>query len=183
MILGVDPGLHSTGLAVCSLNEILELAIVSVPGDLTEDDAVIAMVRALQLKLPWWGGIEHVVVEGQQIYLGKTHNPDSILRLSQVAGACVSWATQGQPGCTIAIPRPKKWKGDIPKGVSAGRSLDHYGILCKVSKDGEDIDVDPCHLSGIKGARDIPAKELNHVFDALGLALWGLTKGKKAFKC
>jgi len=104
-VLGIDPDLHNTAVAVADECDIIHVRTVSVDREVKSRDAVVKMVQALWCHLPLilqeFGPVSVICVEGQIIYDTKgrskgTQNPKSILMLGQVAGAALglaqSWA-------------------------------------------------------------------------------------------
>lgn len=178
--IGIDPGLHFTGIAVVDALKIHCVQLVKVPAKTTGVDAVVQMIGKVSQAIgdlatdttrPPWGVI---VVEGQQVYRRrhgqKTGKPEDLLRIAHVAGGalseCIYYGTIH--GAVTRVPDPADWKGQVPKHVSGARSLHAYGFTSLES-----------FKKHVKGG-DLPDGQLEHVLDAVGLAHWGLTKGLHA---
>ena len=178
-ILAIDPDLHSTGWALGDNASdpfaISNVGVVRIPSALTGDDAVVAMCRQIKRELSGFHPETLIVVEGQQIYRGKTPNPMSILNLGQVAGACLTLPAHG----SAVFTRPTEWKGNVPKHICQGRALSHFGILKLFVKMGGK---DPYYGSrkdakaklGVlfRGAEKLNSSDWKHVGDAVALLLW-----------
>ena len=159
--VGIDPDLHNTGIAVVESPArggkftILEAHIAKVDREYTSLHAVLDSIKGIH---KWSCHTTHkpdiVVIEGQEIYAGKTKNPESILRLAQVAGAAVGISQ------TIEhryLPRPKEWKGSVPKNIHQER------IRAQIAN------LDPVTCWRPKSAH-------SHLWDAVGLAIWGINR-------
>lgn len=162
--IGLDPDLHATGIAWCTLEKVQRVAVARVSAKLKGEEAVIAMSEAIRRVLGF--SFDRAVVEGQEIYLRHTKNPDSILRIGQVAGCALGLMTEDLTPSSIRLPRPKEWKGSVPKEIMAARIMRHYGMTVK-------------NRSSIPGSLGITNKEWGHVTDAIGLALWGCRQESK----
>lgn len=179
LFLGIDPDLHNTGLAVVDVDpngskRAHWVGVARVAKALKGEDAVVAMASALDeasrgiLRAHkdasgfFW---EHSVVEGQEIYQGSEVRVSDLLNLAQVAGAAAGVFGAGR------IPRPKDWKGNVPKHIHQARTARALGWACEV-RGGKEPYVVP-QLSGeVRGADDLEGRDWKHVMDAIGLALW-----------
>lgn len=188
--LGIDPDLHHTGVGVASRDEVFECSVIRAPSALRGEDAVLIMcglvgqaiedffMRAHLRGRP----ITHVAVEGQTIYPGKTKNPMDILRVGQVAGACLSAALTISPLYReliefAEIPEPRAWKGQVPKAVHQARTLDYYNRrgewsweVPKDKKDGLTVTRNPLV--------EMPKSHWKHALDGLALARWAVWEGE-----
>ncbi|MCP4897869.1 MAG: crossover junction endodeoxyribonuclease RuvC [bacterium] len=188
--LGIDPDLHDTGLALCASDRVLAVGVVRVARKLTGDAAVLRMSKALAEYIPPWmaqlqghegfnpAALDALVVEGQELYLVKTGNPDSILRLAQVAGAALSVAQAVGDPTTALIPRPKTWKGTVPKDIHQARMLTRYGWKYKKKGTGKNQWCCPVSLGPHRILSTVKWPEgcWKHIVDAIGLGRWGLQK-------
>lgn len=189
--LGIDPDLHHTGVGVASRTEVFEALTISAPRNLKGQDAVLIMAglvgqtiegffaRAYLRKRP----ITHVAVEGQTIYRGKTKNPMDILRLGQVAGACVAAALAVSPVYReliefAEIPEPRDWKGQVPKTIHQARVLRYYNQFGDLWKWETPDD----KRQGVKVLKSplgaLPQNRWKHALDGIGLARWAAWGGK-----
>lgn len=186
MILGIDPDLHNTGLALADAHRVYAVRLVTVDKNLKGEDAVIAMCAALPPVMAslLGSGVEGIVVEAQELYLGgdaPKGKPEDLFNLANVTGAALSVVVQGP---ARRRPLPKEWKGQRPKSV-------HQASVClKLGWAFErraDYVVPHFHEDALvrgyptpDGADEImPLGNWKHVMDAVGLALWGATKGFK----
>lgn len=185
-VLGVDPDLHNTALAVADSLEIVHMQVVSIDAKLKGRDAVVAMCQALWCHMPHFveasGSVSAVVVEGQRIYEKSkanpqgTPNPQSILWLGQVAGAALM-AAQTYTLCpNVVFPYPHEWKGSSSKAQNQRRTFRRYGI--------EDVTESKHRLkkdryvypsTPLPGFEHVTKAQWKHVADALGLCHWAAT--------
>ena len=185
---GIDPDLHSTGIAfLCS-----DVSVVGNPTWLyfvgcvknkgkTHQSAVIAMGKALK-KFFIFGGLPDdclaFATEAQELYLGGTKNPRSILWLANTAGSTLQSALFRYPKAEHYFPRPAEWKGQLPKHVKQGRIFKGLGIQPQEIKGSitkgtayvlPDLASYP-HI--VKGTDEINPGDWKHIGDAVGLALF-----------
>jgi len=168
-VVGIDPDLHNTGVAIILDGVVESVNVCRVPKSLKGEAAVQAMLKQLSVDLPLWleGVSFHGVVEGQQIYYGKSKvSPDSILLLSQVAGGA-SAILHAICATSVTMPRPRKWKGEVPKPIHQARVLSRLGWLYKKTQGYSYPTNPPSRLNKLR------PDEWKHVVDALGLAMWG----------
>lgn len=171
--LGIDPDCHNCAYAFCTVDRVLRVGVVALRRSVVRDQAPPAMARLLVAAFQTFGqqyrsGPDFAVVEGQEIYLGGKHGatPDSILRLAQVAGAACAAISVAWPGVVVRLPRPKMWKGQVPKNIHQRRILAHYRLPATGPWD-------------IQGGEKITKTTISHVVDAIGLARWGLTNARQ----
>lgn len=178
IVLGIDPDLHTTGMAVVRSDmKLLAVAVARVPSQIKGEVAVVKMSEVCNFFIEHMVAEHHIttiVVEGQEIYLGKTRNPKSILQLAQVAGSCL-----GRTGCCSIIPEPKQWKGSIPKYIAQGRFLERVGIQdYEVCGSGSSRYCRPAQeeVSDVFFHGEIKGSDWKHISDAVGLGVWGAVK-------
>lgn len=181
-LIGVDPDLHHTGLALLNgdTGAVLDVLCITANGK-TREDAVVAMVHALDV--PWF--IDHdlddmgivVVVEAQELYLGGgTQNPRNIMHLAQVAGAALAAAACQFRRTVLHFPRPAEWKGQVPKRVHQHKTLGKLGWEHKQVGTDQRGYCYPTIGNGDVARPPLPKTQWKHVVDAIGLALWGMEK-------
>jgi hypothetical protein len=183
--LGIDPDCHNCSYAFCTTQQVLMVGVVTLARTVTRDYAPPAMARLLAAAFLGLGERyesppDIAVVEGQEIYLGsrlttkvdaqgRVHReeagapPDSILRIAQVAGAACAAISAAWPSVVVRLPRPKMWKGQVPKPIHQTRILGRYGLHS---------------FEGIPGGTQLLKSQFTHVIDAIGLAWWGLTESR-----
>ncbi len=176
--LAFDPDLHNTGWALVEKGasdvlHVRDVGCIKVPTQIKKKKtkgewAVRLMSRAVaewDRPVPW---IEEIyVVEGQQIYFGKTPNPQNIVHLAQVAGACLAWSD-----CEHTyLPSPSQWKGSVEKHIHQARICKKLGWDYEIRASGKNRYAVPTNAPF-----SLKATEWKHCMDAIGLAIWGLEK-------
>ncbi len=158
MILGIDPDTHNTGICLHRPNGGCLLDLAHVKHKYTGTRAVIEMAIRLDDvidNLCRNRDIKLIIIENQEAYIGRGSVPNRLLVLAQVTGACISLCTKYSSN--ILCPKPKEWKGQVPKDIHNKR------VLEKMGTSEDDL---------FKG-NPIPKPQRHHVIDAIGLALWG----------
>lgn len=121
IFIGIDPDLHCCGIAtIDDKGKVTRCLTVKTPKKLFKGrDAVVAMIESLQVAQFYEMDTDHVLcVEAQEIYLGQTKNPRSIMLLATVAGAALAL-----PASKRYFPAPQEWKGSVPKQIHQARTL------------------------------------------------------------
>ena len=128
VVLGLDPDLSCTGIAVVSDLEVFRVTAVKVKTQRDPLLAAMCMVRALPPVLDvMLKGVTAVVIEGQQIYTGTSKaRPEDILQIACVSGAAAGIAHMINPDLSIFVPTPARWKKQVPKKISQARAYAHY---------------------------------------------------------
>lgn len=155
MILSIDPGLRTTGVALWQNSLLVEAKLLQ--GDKKANGseawraigyALIPMVNAL---------VERVIVELPQVYVASRSkaDPNDLIQLAAVVGT-IGGMLRDVPMQTVL---PRQWKGNIDKAIMVER------IQSKLS-------------AKEKGVVKLPsAKSLSHnVWDAIGVGLWYLKR-------
>lgn len=177
LFLGIDPDLHHTGIALLDeFGRVLGVECVVLGPKHTGEEAVVLMSRAIGAVIgminDYKPGVNNVIVEGQTISFRQTADPDSIIKLAHVTGACVGAANELLE-CAVRIPKPREWKGQVPKQVHHQRILDRLGWKYELHgspKNGYAAPTDP------PVGRKLKATHWKHVVDAIGLGQWGIKK-------
>lgn len=192
IVLGIDPDLHSTALALADERHVYAVATVQIDKKLKGEEAVADMARWLvtfggplstfidrAMRRGW--APSHVVVEGQQLKLHQSKNtrPEDLFRLAQVAGAALASALRecNLPAAYARCPAPGDWS-QIEKRVRQARL---YELYYKAQFGGYTLHTDwaepvvkPLDIGAV-----MPIGLYKHVGDAIALAYWGATKGFK----
>lgn len=175
IILGVDPDLHSTAVALLiTENNRLQFQAVKVektPRTKVGKLAVIDQIIQLRIASGFIQWVPEVlVVESQEIYLGgggKGAMPGDLISLAQVAGGALSAFTTQH--CTqIFLPRPAEWKGQVPKPIHQARTYKEMGWEWEQGDS----------YAWPKDLRGLNRGDWQHMGDAMGLALWGWKEAK-----
>lgn len=187
--LGVDPDLHNTGLALADHERVYAVRIVTVPGKLKGERAVVEMCKQVRFAIPQLlsehyqerNGAEVAggVVEGQQRYVGKGGTPDVLINLACVAGAAIAQLADHVGPEATHRPLPRQWKGDVPKAIHQARLCSRLGW--SYEKRADYVVPHVLHAKapvpfGVELLKDAAWK---HVMDAIGLARWGSCQAQK----
>ena len=193
IVLGIDPDLHNTGMAIACLDKIHWVGVAEVDKGFKEAGAVPPMMERVRylMRVAWEfllnesglcifnpeeAGFDRVVIEGQHYNAQRDADPNDLIHLAQVAGAAGGVATQWE--ILPLVPRPQEWKGSVPKPIHQARILARLGLDYKKVKTHA-YPIDKLQMTGISGAHGMRSKDWKHVVDAMGLALWGLTSGAR----
>ncbi len=116
-------------------------------------------------------------VEGQEMYLGKTKNPRSIMYLAAAAGAALHECVTQYPTAYARFPRPGEWKGQVPKHVCQSRAFTKLGLghTWKGNKEKDSAYCVPAlehHKYPSIKSGTLNYGDWKHVGDAVALAWW-----------
>jgi len=179
VILGIDPGLHTTALAVYCPGTVSNgppgvryVGVICGDESLKNREAALDMAISIvdtDLDLGGWRWTR-LVVEGQHLDGRDSKVPPSdLINLSLVSGACVA---RFGPGCVVDWPLPSTWKGSAKK-------VPHHEDLCKKlgwtfthRGRGKSKMVVPTPSYSVPGVDTLEEADWLHVLDAIGLALW-----------
>lgn len=103
-----------------------------------------------------WPHIEDVVVERPVIYPGSRERDSDMMDLAVAAG--VIGGIIGRQSFNLTMPTPREWKGTVPKGIHNERTK----VKC------------PAAVALVEST--VPKSQQNHVWDAVGLALWQIER-------
>ena len=112
-------------------------------------------------------------IEGQEIYLGKTKNPRSIMFLAAAAGAALHECVAQYPAAYSRFPRPSEWKGQVPKHICQSRVFSKLGLQYKIK--GNTVKNTAYCIPDLEEDTDKGKFNLGdwkHVGDAVALAWW-----------
>jgi len=147
VLLAIDPGTTHCAAALYQGDTCLGMALLKGVGP-----------RDLAQKLSrFLGGrtVEHLVVEGQQVYPRSPVDPNDLFPLAVLDGVIV-----GQiPALKVFRPRPREWKGSTKKELKT-RQL-------RAELTEEEVR----HLASLKLTKKFEAD----VLDAVGIAKWART--------
>jgi hypothetical protein len=148
-IVGIDPGLHATGVAVMELypDQHCWRHVSTVRSKIAVSDGLV--VRCRDIGYQALGRIQKVVkypdeiyIEQPQIYQGhkntKDADPNDLLRLSILVGALAMWVST----CcgNVKLIGPYEWKKQVPKDIHHKRIRATSPLLAnwRPSKDAVD---------------------------------------------
>jgi hypothetical protein len=183
--VGVDPDTKSTAIALLKYCEH-SLSILPCSGlvvSANDRDGMISALGFYSAVAPTHPN-SCLVVESQHISYSQTKDPNSIVPLAQVAGACAGLL--GRQYSEIRMPEPSEWKGSVPKAIHQARVATclgwGYETRGNPPKNGYVVPHPGC-VAGLS-MDCFPPRTLSrfnpgawkHLMDAFGLALWALLK-------
>lgn len=157
-IFAVDPGTRLSAWAVFEEDGKGQIGLTrSVAESLPE--RVSEMAGALYAVAAKYQATE-IIVEMPRVYrTGKQKgDPNDLVDLAFAAGGIAVILSAIEGLTHVVIPYPREWKGTIPKNIH------HARLRMQVPEVVQAID-------------QIPKSLQHNVWDAVGLALWGLGKG------
>lgn len=164
MILGLDPDTHHTGYALLRDDgSVAKVGLIRIPTVLRDGkkklatgwQSVVMMAHRITYDVPLMERFDTACVEVPVLRSMERANPDDIVRLGHVAGACLGAASMI---AKEVIPvEPMSWKGTVPKDIMCNRILRDHPI---------DWILYP----------NIPESMRVHCIDAVGIAAYGLRK-------
>lgn len=154
VFIGIDPDVNHTGVCVIRDGVVVEAQLI-VPAEMPGFDLRWRMAKALAIELDYL--IEEFqpdlcVIEWQAIRPSDPR-PNDILELCTVGGMAL--LACAREDIAVERPLPVAWKGSVPKKIHQKRIMDAYGDTADNTFDY------------------IAKAKVNHVVDALGLAMWG----------
>lgn len=148
--IGIDPGTRQCGFAFFVDDEPESCGLVQSALRTVEERAVdmaSQLVHACGMAYPM------AVVERPVIYPNSRERDSDIVDLAVTAGVVAGALRKGR----LRMPTPREWKGTVPKKIhnerTAARCPAAVALIAK-----------------------LPKGQRNHVWDAVGLALWGIEK-------
>lgn len=184
-VMGIDPGIHITGIAVTDETTCYAVDVVSISKELKKEDAVRKMILELQKEIFYFIELldmnrislpKLIVVESQEIYPGKNKcKYEDLINLSKVAGAAAGVVLNllNLPKfSSLRIPKPFEWKGDRPKPLHQSNILKRMGWKCRKTSTHA-YPIEPLLEDRVLNAENISNAEWKEVVDAIGLAMWG----------
>lgn len=131
-VLGIDPGLRCTGVAWHVNNKIGWLSIRPKTTALIDRVREITQAVSRVISEQRWS---LVVIEKPQVYQRSKQkgDPNDLIDLTLVVGAIMAHV-EGE----LELPRPNRWKGQVPKHVHHRRIRQRVPIDTRVSSDAMD---------------------------------------------
>lgn len=164
-ILGIDPSLRNTGLALIHFNtekppedpsayKVTHCQCLSNPAKYTGTDAILNMLDMLtdESEKDCYIQIDNVIIESPAIMYNKTWSGGAISSIAHISGGCIPiFGIQ-----KAHIFRPNEWNKTRKKEITHSNTMAFLGH------------VDNWHFE----KRVKSEKFLEHVLDAASLALW-----------
>lgn len=156
-IIGIDPSINTTGIAILKKGPPLEIFTkeIKTPGlSIQERISKFQLeYRMFMQVVPHHTGLVKVVIEQPEYHTGLTGQMaverGDIVKLCTAFGAWLQIVCSEISYMDIHLATPSKWKGQVPKNITRKRLLDKYP----------------------KFALELKAATHNEI-DALGLADW-----------
>lgn len=177
---GFDPDLHHSGWAVVDSDgpSLIACGVIKVPGKFKREAASVQMACEVRYA-PWTEELpldlmfDRVVVEGQQVYLGKKKSakPADLLNLAYVSGSVIPatfekcWFHRDD---AIRVLKPSEISG-VPKPIRQARAFTKLGIPYTRHETKDEAWCVPNDLQGMTKT------DWKHVADAVFIALFAST--------
>lgn len=160
-IIAIDPGTRLCGWAFFDDGVPLSAGVVKAAGvGRGATLAARACSMADQITDHMYGEVDFVVVERPLIYPDTKERDSDMMDLAVAAGVVGGWVAEAAGlGAQLVMPTPREWKGTIPKPIHNERTK----AKC------------PAAVALVEST--VPKSQQNHVWDAVGLALWQIGKG------
>lgn len=158
VIVAVDPDTVNPGVACFATNGVLVQAFAA-----GVDSAVTHVDGWLYPR----GAPTQLVIEMPQMY-GRQGDQRDFLRLATVVGRFQQAALAR--GARVELVPPKKWKGEVPKGVCSlriWRALNEWERRVATS-------IPDAARRKLEAGRGVASGEGSDVIDAIGIGLWKL---------
>lgn len=166
-ILGIDPSLRNTGLAVVSYNTELmvnnpkafavkDAQVVSNPAKYTGTDAILNMLDMLYAcsQEGYYQSVDHVIIESPAVMFNKSWSGGAISSIAHISGGAVAIF-----GISKAhLFRPNEWNKTRKKEVTHNQTIAFLG--------------NPDAWYYAKRVKN--EKSMEHILDAASMALWWL---------
>ena len=164
-ILGIDPSLRNTGLAVIEFNtelptdhkdayKICHCQVISNPAKYTGKDAIMNMLDMLtdESKKECYANVDHVIIESPSIMFNQKWSGGTISSIAHISGGCIPIFGIHRSH----IFRPNEWNRSRKKEITQSNIAKVVGYA------------DTWHFE----KRLKNEKLLEHVGDAVGIALF-----------
>jgi hypothetical protein len=151
-VIAVDPGTRQCGYAVFVGGAPVYCGLVKSKASTVETRAIdmaVQLLEAYALSEPL------IVVERPVIYPDRRERDNDIVDLALTAG--IVGGALAAAGGVLLTPTPRAWKGSVPKHVHNERTA----ARCPAA---------------VELVNELPKGQRNHVYDAVGLALWGMER-------
>ncbi len=164
-VIAIDPGTRMSGWAIFTDTKFeshaMGLRVVSVGLAKSNADSIAVRAAEMAHRIPYTIAVEGpilIVVERPVIY------PDSKERDADQVDLAVSAGVLGgalrayiKCGSRLLMPTPRQWKGTVPKPIHNERTAKRCPAAVEL-------------------VNKLPKGQRNHVWDAVGLALWGMER-------
>jgi hypothetical protein len=157
-IIGIDPGINFTGVAILEDGKVKFAKLINrkydaLPVNIDQQSCELAGLLQIRLDRIF---VAKAVVEAPRIYPDSPARDNDQMDLSLMAGALFRAVSSISYAALLAYPRT--WKGTTPKKIHNKRILEKLPELNELLK-------------------PYPKGQHEHIIDAAGLALWA-SEGK-----
>lgn len=171
LVAGIDPDTTHSGFAIYESVEgkVLYVGTVSAQGATSQPvmPRIVAMSLSNEMHeaVRRFGHVDCVAIEHMH-HRGSDLRPDDIINLAVAEGVLLEIAqiTLARRTTVFRHPRPRDWKGSVPKRVSQRRILEDANLddtlACLESHDP------------VPGSVGMSARRRLQVVDAIGIAMW-----------
>lgn len=164
-ILGVDPSLRNTGMAIVTYDKVLPVTdpnafkvtaaqVISNPPKFTGTDAILNMLDCIvdESYEECYSLVDQVLIESPPIMFNKQFSSGTVSSIAHVAGGCiVAFGIE-----KVHIFRPSEWNKGRKKDATHAETVAFLG--------------DPSTWDYMKKVKS--EKLMEHILDAVSLALW-----------
>lgn len=171
-IVGIDPSIRFMGIAILrgSSGKLLTYTLLVGPRG-PKNTWISRAARCVDMVQEWWGSRKKAmdirtslfVIEMPQVFGSRRGRrglqTESVQKLYYLVGRLTEWV-EGHGGDVLLV-HPSKWKGQVPKQITRRRVLRRHPKLIQD-----------------RGLMSMGAKRASNIFDAIGLADYGLDKRK-----
>jgi hypothetical protein len=164
-ILGVDPSLRNTGLAVVEYNtdfsvhdpagfKIRNCQTIINPPKYANTDAILNMIDLIneESKKECYLNVDNVMIESPPAMFNKNWCAGTVASIAHISGACVALLGVDKS----YLFRPNEWNKSRKKDITHAETVAFFGSI------------DDWHFEKVIKNE----KHLEHVLDAASLALW-----------
>ena len=158
-MIGIDPGVSMSAYAIATDRVLTGCGLLKkVKADLFVAQALKSQLDQLRINAPL-KKLSHAIIEYPMIYdrqaQSRRVDPNDLVKVAFIAGGYA--ALFGTLGSVVWLPKPREWKGSVPKHIHNARLMKRFPEIEKL-------------IIGF------PPSYRHNVIDAIGLVDWGLSQ-------